>query len=103
MAQLAEHWSPKPGAAGSSPAGPAIFMIGSSILMAKTTAGSTTKFSSLMNFIREARAELKKVTWPGRKQIWYWTLVVIVFTLSVSLYLGLVDFLLAWLFSALLG
>ena len=25
MAQLAEHWSPKPGAAGSSPAGPAIF------------------------------------------------------------------------------
>ncbi|MBQ3347376.1 MAG: preprotein translocase subunit SecE [Synergistaceae bacterium] len=59
--------------------------------------------SSLMNFIREAKAELKKVTWPTRRQIWYWTLVVIVFTLCVSLYLGLVDFLLAWLFSALLG
>ena len=59
--------------------------------------------SSLMNFIREAKAELKKVTWPTRRQIWYWTLVVIVFTLCVSLYLGLVDFLLAWLFSVLLG
>ena len=59
--------------------------------------------SSLMNFIREAKAELKKVTWPTRRQIWYWTLIVIVFTLVVSLYLGLVDFLLAWLFSALLG
>ncbi|MBQ7594602.1 MAG: preprotein translocase subunit SecE [Synergistaceae bacterium] len=59
--------------------------------------------SSFMNFIREARAELKKVTWPTRRQIWYWTLIVIVFTLCVSLYLGLIDFLLAWLFSALLG
>ena len=56
-----------------------------------------------MNFIREAKAELKKVTWPTRRQIWYWTLIVIVFTLCVSLYLGLVDFLLAWLFSTLLG
>ena len=63
----------------------------------------TTKMSSLMNFIREAKAELKKVTWPTRRQMWYWTLVVIVFTLCVSLYLGLIDFLLAWLFSALLG
>ncbi|MBQ7197083.1 MAG: preprotein translocase subunit SecE [Synergistaceae bacterium] len=59
--------------------------------------------SSIMNFIREAKAELKKVTWPTRRQMWYWTLVVIVFTLCVSLYLGLIDFLLAWLFSALLG
>lgn len=70
--------------------------------MAKS-AEKPTKMSSLMNFIREAKAELKKVTWPTRRQIWYWTLVVIVFTLCVSLYLGLVDFLLAWLFSALLG
>ncbi|MBR4195587.1 MAG: preprotein translocase subunit SecE [Synergistaceae bacterium] len=71
--------------------------------MAKSSAEKPTKMSSLMNFIREAKAELKKVTWPTRRQIWYWTLVVIVFTLCVSLYLGLVDFLLAWLFSALLG
>ncbi|MBQ7169407.1 MAG: preprotein translocase subunit SecE [Synergistaceae bacterium] len=70
--------------------------------MAKS-AEKPTKMSSLMNFIREAKAELKKVTWPTRRQIWYWTLVVIVFTLCVSLYLGLVDFLLAWLFSVLLG
>ena len=71
--------------------------------MAKSTAEKPTKMSSLMNFIREAKAELKKVTWPTRRQIWYWTLIVIVFTLCVSLYLGLVDFLLAWLFSTLLG
>ncbi len=62
-----------------------------------------SKINSIMNFIREAKAELKKVTWPTKQQIWYWTLIVIIFTLCVSLYLGLVDFLLAWLFSALLG
>lgn len=56
-----------------------------------------------ISFLREAKAELKKVTWPTRKQIWYWTLVVIVFTLCVSLYLGLIDFVLAWLFTGLLG
>ena len=70
--------------------------------MAKA-AEKPSKLSSLKNFIREAKAELKKVTWPTRRQIWYLTLVVIVFTLCVSLYLGLIDFILAWLFRALLG
>lgn len=54
-------------------------------------------------FLREAKAELKKVTWPDKKQIGSWTLVVIFFTLCVSLYLGLIDFLLTWLFTAILG
>ena len=74
--------------------------------MAKTTtekSTKSTKLTSLKNFIREAKAELKKVTWPTRKQIWYWTIIVIVFTLIVSLYLGLIDFVLAWLFRTLLG
>ena len=31
-------------------------------------------------FLREVRAEMKKVTWPTKKQVWYWTLIVIVFT-----------------------
>ncbi len=78
--------------------------------MAKTTAEKTAKLvaknstgTKLKTFIREAKAELKKVTWPTRRQIWYWTVIVIVFTLCVSLYLGLIDFVLAWLFRMLLG
>ncbi|MBQ7543433.1 MAG: preprotein translocase subunit SecE [Synergistaceae bacterium] len=71
--------------------------------MAKTTAEKKTKLAALKDFIREAKAELKKVTWPTRRQIWYWTIIVIVFTLCVSLYLGLIDFVLAWLFRTLLG
>ena len=56
-----------------------------------------------MSFLREAKAELKKVTWPDKKQIWFSTLVVIFFTLCASLYLGVIDFLLTWLFSGILG
>lgn len=55
-----------------------------------------------LNFLREAKAELKKVTWPGKKQIWYSTLIVIFFTLCVSLYLGVIDFFLTWIFSGIL-
>ncbi len=54
---------------------------------------------SVLTFVREARAELKKVTWPGKQQVWYSTIVVIVFTLLVSAYLGLVDLLLTGIFS----
>ena len=50
-----------------------------------------------MSFLREARAELKKVTWPGKTQIWYSTLIVIAFTLIVSVYLGILDAALTWL------
>ena len=71
--------------------------------MAKTTTEKPGKMAALKTFIREAKAELKKVTWPTRRQIWYWTVIVIVFTLCVSLYLGLIDFILAWLFRMLLG
>lgn len=53
----------------------------------------------VLDYIRESKAELKKVTWPTKKQIWYSTLVVIVVTLLVSAYLGLVDLILTGVFS----
>jgi len=52
-------------------------------------------------FLREAKAELKKVTWPGKTQIWYSTLVVVAFTLCVSVYLGILDAVLTWIFGVL--
>ncbi len=57
----------------------------------------------LFNFFREARAELKKVTWPGKQQVWYSTLVVIAVTFMVSVYLGVVDILLTAVFSRVVG
>ncbi|MBL3593469.1 MAG: preprotein translocase subunit SecE [Synergistaceae bacterium] len=55
----------------------------------------------ILDFVREAKAELKKVTWPGRQQVWYSTLVVIAVTFMVAAYLGVVDVLLTAVFSSL--
>ncbi|MDR1510646.1 MAG: preprotein translocase subunit SecE [Synergistaceae bacterium] len=51
-------------------------------------------FAGIRDFFRESRAELKKVTWPTKKQVWYSTLVVVALTVVFSVYLGLVDMLL---------
>ena len=53
----------------------------------------------VLDYIRESKAELKKVTWPTKQQMWYSTIVVIVVTFMVSAYLGLVDLLLTGVFS----
>lgn len=56
----------------------------------------------MFGFIREARAELKRVTWPSRQQVWYSTLIVVAVTLLVSAYLGLVDVILTAVFSRII-
>ncbi len=43
-------------------------------------------------FLKEARLELKKVKWPTRKELLASTAVVILLTLVMALYFGLVDF-----------
>ncbi len=43
-------------------------------------------------FLREFKTEMKKVTWPGRKETLSSTAVVIVTVLVIVLFLGLVDY-----------
>jgi len=43
-------------------------------------------------FLSEAKVELKKVTWPTRKELLSTTAIVIVLVLIISLFLGIVDF-----------
>lgn len=45
-----------------------------------------------IQFLREVKIELKKVTWPSRKQTMGSTIVVIILVMIISLFLGLVDF-----------
>jgi len=45
----------------------------------------------IIQFLREVKVELKKVTWPSRKQTIGSTVVVIILVLIVSLFLGVVD------------
>jgi preprotein translocase subunit SecE len=44
-----------------------------------------------LQFLREVKVELKKVTWPTRKQTLGSTVVVIILVMIVSLFLGVVD------------
>ncbi len=50
-----------------------------------------------VEFIKEVKAELKKVTWPTRKETLSSTYIVLVVVVVASAFLGLVDGLLAWL------
>ncbi len=47
--------------------------------------------SKIKRFLREAKVELKKVTWPTPKEALASTSVVIVVVMIVSLFLGVVD------------
>ncbi|PIP33344.1 preprotein translocase subunit SecE [Candidatus Falkowbacteria bacterium CG23_combo_of_CG06-09_8_20_14_all_49_15] len=47
--------------------------------------------SKLTNYIRESVLEMKKVTWPTKKEVYNFTLLVIVISLAVSAFLGGLD------------
>jgi preprotein translocase subunit SecE len=44
-----------------------------------------------LQFLREVKVELKKVTWPSKKQTMGSTVVVLVIVTIISLFLGIVD------------
>ena len=58
--------------------------------------------NSSVQFLREVKIELKKVTWPSRKQTLGSTLVVIVVIILISIFLGSVDIGLSSLIRAVL-
>lgn len=49
------------------------------------------KFEAAKQFLREVRTELKKVTWPSRKDTLSGTLVVLVAVFIIAIFLGIVD------------
>jgi preprotein translocase subunit SecE len=53
--------------------------------------GASNVFKTVGLFLRQAKVELKKVKWPTRKELIASTVVVIVLTILISFYLGLVD------------
>ncbi len=55
-----------------------------------------------IDFLKEAKAELKKVTWPTRKETISSTYLVLIITIVASAYLGLVDSVLAWVMKRVL-
>ena len=47
----------------------------------------------LRRFLREVRAEMEKVTWPGRQEVQAATLVIIALVMLLAAFIGGVDFL----------
>lgn len=57
-----------------------------------TVAGRENFYHKSVQFFREVRVELKKVTWPNQKQTAGSTVVVIILVFILAAFLGLVDF-----------
>jgi len=81
----------------------------SSMPKKRAETGKGREFSILMyvskagQFLRESKMELKKVKWPTRKELLASTAVVIVLTLIIAFYLGLVDFGLIKIIKSIVG
>ena len=56
-----------------------------------------SRITAAQQFIREVKAEAKKVVWPERKEAIQSTLMVLVMVIFVAVFLWAVDGLLGWL------
>lgn len=59
-------------------------------------------YNQAVQFFRDVRSELRKVTFPSRKETVTSTIVVIMVVFVVSIYLGIVDFGLSIVLSSIL-
>jgi preprotein translocase subunit SecE len=53
-------------------------------------------YKRLGNFLRDVRAELKKVTWPSKNEVVSTTIVVVAATIFFGFYLFFMDVIFSW-------
>jgi preprotein translocase subunit SecE len=53
----------------------------------------------IRNYLADVWAEMKKVSWVRRKELFTTTLVVIIFSSVLALFIGVVDLIFRWLLS----
>ena len=61
----------------------------------KRPKGKRRKENAILRYFRQTLVELKKVSWPDRREATNLTLIVLTVTVAMSAFLGLTD----WLFS----
>ncbi len=61
------------------------------------------KENRVIKYFREARAEMRKVTWPTRQEALYLTGIVLAVTVAMSILLWVLDTLFTGVMSALIG
>jgi preprotein translocase subunit SecE len=60
-------------------------------------------YKRFWNFLKDTKAELKKVTWPSRNEVTNTTVVVILATCFFGFYLFFMDIVFSWLITQVKG
>jgi preprotein translocase subunit SecE len=69
--------------------------------VAKATAAK--KENAIIRYLKDTRAELRKVTWPSREEALNLTLIVLAATVAMAVGLGVIDYLFSLLFGLIFG
>lgn len=56
----------------------------------------------VIKFFKEVKLELGKVTWPNRQELIGSTIIVVVLSLVMAVYIGILDFILSSLFGRII-
>jgi len=59
--------------------------------------------NKLLNYIKASTEEMKKVTWPTKKETHNYTLLVIGISLAVAAFLGILDYILSFVLELVLN
>ena len=62
-----------------------------------------TMLGKAKDFLSEVKVEVKKVTWPSRKEAMGGTMVVMVVVLIIAIFLGIIDTILSKIVEALIA
>ncbi len=54
-------------------------------------------YKRFINFLKDVRSELKKVTWPAKQEVYGTTIIVIIAVFFFGIYLFFVDVVFSWL------
>ena len=68
-----------------------------------TTAERPKPINALVDYFKDTRGELRKVSWPTRQEATNLTLIVLGVTVAMAIFLGAVDFVFATLVSLIVS
>jgi preprotein translocase subunit SecE len=99
---MVERRSPKPLVGGSSPSCPAITNFWKRYIMKEKAKKKSFDIKALIEYIKEAKAELDKVIFPTPNEVKQSFISVVAVVTVVTLFLGLVDLIMSGILKAVL-
>jgi len=65
--------------------------------------GKEKKLKKIFNFLKESRAELKKVNWPSKEEVFTSTRVVIISILVIAAVIAIIDYAIKTVIFSIIG